>query len=171
MQPKRRGNFRSGGKTEKVRLRKASRSDSKGFLDLVVALANFERLPPPTLAGRRRLISDIFEKKRAELFVAVVGKVFVGYALYYFTYSSFLAKRTLYLEDIFVLEEFRRKGIGKSLFMLCAKEASKQGCGRMEWAVLTWNEKAVKFYEKIGARRLDEWQLYRLTSDNLRLIS
>ena len=86
----------------------------------------------------------------------------VGYALYFYTYSSFVAKPTLYLEDIFVSEEHRKRGIGFALFRRCVEIAVANGCGRMEWAVLTWNDKALKFYEKLGARRMSDWYVYRL---------
>ncbi len=153
-------------------VRKATRSDSPGFLKLLVALANYEHLTPPTPAARRRIVNDIFSKKLASLFVAEDRKFGqVGYALYFFTYSSFLARPTLYLEDIFVAEELRKRGIGKALFLACVREAKKRGCGRMEWAVLTWNQSAINFYEKLGARRLDEWHYYRLTSDTLKVLS
>jgi|SRR5579872_2256041 len=153
-------------------VRKATRSDSPGFLKLLVALANYEHLTPPTPAARRRIVNDIFSKKLASLFVAEDRKFRqVGYALYFFTYSSFLARPTLYLEDIFVAEEHRKRGIGKALFLACVREARRRGCGRMEWAVLTWNQSAINFYEKLGARRLDEWHYYRLTSDALEVLS
>lgn len=177
-------------KGRNVAVRKGTKRDSSGFLRLIVALADFEHLDPPNAAARRRILTDIFLKKRARLFVAtaVTGtdgrkdkssnndkkimsrrrkKEIVGYALYFFTYSTFLGKPTLYLEDIFVLEEFRSMGIGRSLFLKCVDEAVKQGCGRMELAVLTWNRNAIRFYEKLGASRLKEWYNFRLTSNTL----
>jgi GNAT superfamily N-acetyltransferase len=154
-------------------IRRAVLKDSSQLLNLLVALANFEHLDPPGDEARRRIIGDIFSKKWLRTFVAVdqKSKQLVGYALYYYTYSSFLAKRTLYLEDIFVLEEHRKMGIGWNLFLKCAIEALREDCGRMEWAVLTWNKNAIRFYEKQGAKRLTEWHYYRLTSDRLRELS
>jgi GNAT superfamily N-acetyltransferase len=151
-------------------VRKAVRRDSAGFQKLLVALANYEHLTPPSPAAKRRVVNDIFSKKLVNLFVAVDKKTFeqLGYALYFFTYSSFLARPTLYLEDIFVTEDHRKRGIGKALFLACVKEAEKRGCGRMEWAVLTWNENAINFYEKLGAQRLNDWYYYRLSSDTLK---
>ena len=146
-------------------IRRATRKDSRAFLDLVVGLAEFEHLEPPDASAKRRIVRDIFDKKRVNLLLAVTGKRSVGYALYFYAYSSFLARPTLYLEDIFVLEEFRGRGIGLDLFLACAEEAVKQGCGRMEWSVLTWNAEAMKFYEKLDAKRLDGWYVYRLNSD------
>ena len=109
-----------------------------------------------------RLIEDIFGKKKVNLLVAADGRRLVGYALYFYTYSSFVAKPTLYLEDLYVLDEYRKHGIGFSLFRKCVEIALEAGCGRMEWAVLTWNTKALKFYEKLGARRMSDWYVYRL---------
>ena len=90
------------------------------------------------------------------------GKFTVGYAIVFETYSSFLALPTLYLEDIFVLSEYRRHGIGLKLFRYCCAEARRRGCGRMEWVVLDWNKSAIRFYNRLGAKRMKEWQLYRL---------
>jgi GNAT superfamily N-acetyltransferase len=152
-------------------IRRATREDSDQFLSLLVALANFEHLEPPSGAARARIIRDIFVRDRANLFVASEGGKLVGYALYFYTYSSFLARSTLYLEDIFVLEEFRGRGIGKSLFVRCVKEAVAQSCGRMEWSVLTWNRGAIAFYDQLGAERMDAWYVYRLTKRRLRALA
>jgi GNAT superfamily N-acetyltransferase len=153
---------------ENAIIRKATKKDSREFLNLLIGLANFEHLDPPNAAAKHRIISDIFVKKGANLFLALVGSKPVGYALYFFTYSSFLAKPTLYLEDIFVLEKFRRKKIGLSLFMKCIDEAARNNCGRFEFSVLTWNRNAIKFYEKLGAKRLKEWYYYRITQDTIK---
>jgi GNAT superfamily N-acetyltransferase len=143
-------------------VRKGTRADADGFLKLVDALAEFEHLDPPSDSGRKRLVRDIFQKKRATLLVADDAGKLVGYALYFYNYSSFIAKPTLYLEDLFVLKEYRKRGIGFDLFRKCVEEAISNGCGRMEWAVLTWNRKAISFYERLGAIRQDDWRVYRL---------
>lgn len=152
-------------------IRRGRRADSADFLKLLLALARFEHLDPPSADGQRRIISDIFEKKILNLFVATDRGELVGYALYFYSYSSFLAKPTLYLEDLFVIEEHRKKGLGLALFLRCVDEAINHECGRMEWAVLSWNEKAIAFYEKLGASRLDEWRFFRLTQDGLKRVS
>lgn len=144
------------------KIRRARRADAEQFIGLVLALAKFEHLDPPSADGKRRLVDDVFRKKRISLLVVSDGRRLVGYALYFYTYSSFVAKPSLYLEDIFVLEEYRKRGIGFALFRKCVDIALADGCGRMEWAVLTWNVKALQFYEKLGARRLSEWYVYRL---------
>jgi GNAT superfamily N-acetyltransferase len=148
-------------------IRRGTRKDSKSFLGLIDSLAAYENLQPPGPEAKRRIISDVFLKKKASLFVALYQGKHVGYAVYFYTYSTFLGRPTLYLEDIFVLEAYRRKGVGRALFMRCVREAVAHDCGRMEWAVLTWNNSAMEFYESLGGTRLDEWCIYRLTSDKL----
>lgn len=152
-------------KMENPIIRRARKLDAKAFLGLLTALANFEGLELPDEGAKHRIVNDIFERQRLGLFLATVGTKNVGYALYFYSYSSFLGRPTLYLEDIFVLEEYRGKGIGGSLFRRCVREARAKGCGRMEWAVLTWNRGAIEFYEKVGAKRLNDWYSYRLNSD------
>jgi GNAT superfamily N-acetyltransferase len=154
-----------------VIIRRAVRKDAHAFIGLLLELAKFEHLAPPTPSGEKRLLRDTFDAKRLNLLLAFSGKNAVAYALYFFTYSSFLAKPTLYLEDLFVSEKCRGMGIGMKLFQALVKEAAKQKCGRMEWAVLTWNANAIKFYEKVGARRLDEWHHYRLEGAALARLS
>ena len=151
-----------------IRIRAARKADSAQFVGLVNELAIFEKLPPPTSSGIRRLKEAVFRDKRIKLFVADEHGKLVGYALYFFTYSSFLARPTLYLEDLFVLADYRKGGVGFSLFRRCVDEAISTGCGRMEWAVLTWNQKAIDFYERLGAVRLSDWHVYRLDEDGLR---
>ncbi len=147
-----------------VTVRRGRRADARGFLRLLTSLAVFEKLEPPTQPARRRILGDIFVSRRLRLLLAVHGGRPVGYALYYFTYSSFLAKPTLYLEDLFVDAKHRGLGVGGVLLARCAKEAVAAGCGRMEWSVLNWNTKAARFYEELGARRLSDWSVYRMDS-------
>jgi GNAT superfamily N-acetyltransferase len=154
----------------KIVVRPGRRSDSEDFSNLLLALARFEHLHPPSPQGKRRLLEDIFRKKRLNLIVAEYDHVLVGYALYFYTYSSFLAKPTLYLEDLFVLDQYRKRGVGLALFRRCVDEAVARRCGRMEWAVLDWNERAQRFYEELGARKLSEWFVYRLDAASLRTV-
>lgn len=151
----------------RVEIRRGRSADSRQFLGLLTSLAEFERLVPPSKDAEKRILEDIFRRKRLHLFVAAEGKRLVGYALYFYSYSSFLAKPTFYLEDLFVLDPRRGRGIGLGLFRRCVDEAVANGCGRMEWSVLTWNRKAMEFYEKLGARRLSEWCVYRLDEERL----
>jgi GNAT superfamily N-acetyltransferase len=129
----------------------------------VVALADFERLPPPDDQAQARLIEDAFgPKQRVEIAVADLNGDIIGYAFFFETYSTFLARPTLYLEDLFVLPEYRGQRVGYALFTYCASEAARRGCGRMDWAVLDWNTHALSFYDRLGATHLHDWKLYRL---------
>lgn len=147
----------------RITIRPVRKSDGKAFLSLIDALADYEKLKRPSRAARGRLLKDGFGKrKRFGSLLAFVGKQPVGYAIFFETYSSFLARPTLYLEDIFVLPEFRKKKIGLKLFRTCLAEAKRRRCGRMEWMVLDWNINAIRFYRKLGASYMKAWHLYRL---------
>jgi GNAT superfamily N-acetyltransferase len=144
-------------------IRPATPEDSAAIRALVVALAEYERLDPPDAAAQDRLLADAFRPQpRVEIAVAVVDGVVAGYAFFFETYSTFLARPTLYLEDLFVLPAHRGVGVGKALFVYLAREAARRGCGRMEWAVLDWNEPALAFYRRLGAQHLADWQTFRL---------
>jgi len=152
-------------------LRRAARRDGPAVVRLIAALAAFEHLPPPTAAARKRLLADGFgPRPRFETWVADVpeSRTPVGYAILFHTYSTFLARPTLYLEDVFVLPEFRGRGIGTAFLRQCADLARSRGCGRMEWTCLDWNKRAQAVYEqRLGARHLTEWFLYRLTRSEI----
>ena len=143
-----------------MKIRPFRRGDARDFLRLVAELARYEKLKPPTPAAGRRMVRDI--GRRIDVLLAVEAGEAVGYAIYFFTYSSFLARPTLYLEDVFVLESQRGKGAGKAFFASLRRIAKKARCGRMEWTVLNWNTPAIKFYDAQGARPLKEWTTYRL---------
>ncbi|MBK8554092.1 MAG: GNAT family N-acetyltransferase [Ignavibacteria bacterium] len=151
-------------KIKNIKIRKAKRSDSKSILKLITELAEFEKLTPPGKAASDRLLKDAFSKKPLfRIILAETNHEVIGYAFYFFTYSSFLAKRTLYLEDIFITEKFRSKGIGRLFFKKLINIARKNKCGRMEWVVLDWNANAIKFYENLGAGELKEWKTFRFS--------
>jgi GNAT superfamily N-acetyltransferase len=134
------------------------------FLSLINKLAEYEKLAPPDEEAKRRLRMDCLSgKPRYQAFMGKVGDKYVAYIIFFFTYSSFLALPTLFLEDIFVLEEYRRLGVGKKMFDFLKETAKREGCGRIEFTVLKWNKLAQEFYEKNCAQRL-EWYLYRLVN-------
>jgi GNAT superfamily N-acetyltransferase len=141
-------------------VRPYKRSDAKDLVSLIRALARYEKLKPLSPSGARRLVADV--GRRFQALIAEEGGRAVGYAIYFFNYSTFLARPTLYLEDIFVLPEQRRGGIGARFFAELRKIARREGCGRMEWMVLDWNTPAHRFYRKLGAKTVDGWLLYRL---------
>ena len=146
-----------------VTIRNIRRSDGAAFIDLINALADFEKLKRPSPAARKRLLRHAFGNNRKfDTFLACVQKKPVGYAIIFETYSSFRAQPTLYLEDIFVLPEYRAMGIGLQLFSRCKSEAIKRKCGRFEWMVLDWNTNAIRFYERRKAMQMKEWLLYRI---------
>jgi len=150
-------------KTINIKIRKARRSDSKAILKLITELAEFEKLNPPDRSANKRLIKEAFSKNPSfRILLAEEKKEVIGYAFYFFTYSSFLARKTLYLEDIFISDKYRNKGVGKLIFKRLIRLAEKSDCGRMEWVVLDWNTNAIKFYDKLGAEELKEWKTYRL---------
>ena len=150
-------------KTINIKIRKARSSDSKAILKLITELAEFEKLNPPDRSANKRLIKEAFSKNPSfRILLAETKKEVIGYAFYFFTYSSFLARKTLYLEDIFISDKYRNNGVGKLIFKRLIRLAEKSDCGRMEWVVLDWNINAIKFYDKLGAEELKEWKTYRL---------
>ncbi|MDE3076302.1 MAG: GNAT family N-acetyltransferase [Chloroflexota bacterium] len=144
-------------------VRPATREDAGALLALIDALADYESLPRPDLAARRRLIDHGFGTKPwfHSLLAEHEGEM-AGYALYFFTYSSFLAQPTLYLEDIFVRPEHRGHGVGTALMRALVRQAFDEGCGRVEWQVLDWNRPAIDSYQRVGGEQLKEWLPFRL---------
>ena len=143
-----------------MKIRPYEKRDAKDLIALIRALATYEKLKPPSDAAAKRLLADI--GRRIHVLLAEVDGKPVGYAIYLFTYSSFLARPTLYLEDVFVLPDHRRGGIGRMFFQALHRAARRERCGRMEWVVLDWNTPAHRFYRKLGAKPLDDWITYRL---------
>jgi GNAT superfamily N-acetyltransferase len=135
------------------------------FVRLIEALADYEHLPRPEAAARERMRGDAFgPRPRFEAALALDdGGRAVGYAIWFETYSTFLAKPTMFLEDLFVLEEARGSGAGARLFEHVRALGAERGCGRMDWNVLDWNTLAREFYDRRGAQCMKEWLLYRLT--------
>jgi len=125
------------------------------FLVLIAKLAEFEKLIPPDESAKKVAKRLFVKDAEYNAFMGRIGKNYVAYVIFIFGYSSFLALPTLFIEDIFVLEEFRRKGIGEKMFDYCKREAERRGCGRIEFFVLKWNKAAQKFYDKNKATRLD----------------
>jgi hypothetical protein len=149
-------------------IRAATANDLDAVIALIRELADFEKLPGPDDAAAARFRADFAATPRAfELLVAESDGRVVGYALYFFVYSTFLARRSLYLEDLYVQPTSRSRGLGESFMRRLAAEAVARGCGRLEWTVLDWNERARAFYRKLGAAIHPEWHLCRVTGDAL----
>jgi GNAT superfamily N-acetyltransferase len=159
-------------KSAELHIRAGTVRDVPAILKLIRALAKYERLTRECRATMKRLRRDGFTGRRYfETQICMRGGRAVGFALYFFTYSTFLCRPTLYVEDIFVLPEERGKGVGKALLSTVARIAIRKGCGRMEWAVLDWNSPAIEFYRRLGAQLRKEWVLARLTGVPLRRLA
>ena len=152
-----------------VAIRPLGTDDIPRLLELIEGLAVYEKLPAPSADARGRLAADA-RAGRFQCLLAEVDGQTVGYALYFFTYSTFLARPTLYLEDLFVQPEARGRGAGIGLFRACAGDAVRNGCGRMEWQVLDWNTPSIAFYERLGARHLAGWLPFRLDGEALQQV-
>ncbi len=161
--------MRYGGRmSSQFLIRAASASDVPIILRLIRELAEYERAPNDAVATEAGLRDVLFgEEPAAQVLLALENDEPVGFAVYFFNFSTWLGRPGLYLEDLFVRPEIRGKGYGRQLLVRLAQIAHERGCGRMEWAVLDWNEPAIGFYKKLGARPNEEWTIYRLTSDGI----
>ena len=151
-------------------IRPAAPGDAALIVDLIRGLADYERMLDQMETTEERIHATLFQDLGRPAAHCVIGEIdgaAAGFALYFFNYSTFLARPGLYLEDLYVKAEFRGQGLGKALLLHLARVAHERGCGRMEWAVLDWNTPAIEFYERLGARRLTEWQLCRLRAEDL----
>ena len=149
-------------------IRAACMEDVPVILQLIRDLATYERSPEEVTATEEQLVDVLFgERPAAEVLLAFEGNLPVGFAIYFYNFSTWLARPGLYLEDLFVKPEKRGKGYGRALLVELAKIARDRGCGRMEWAVLNWNEPAIKFYQTLGAKPMNEWTVFRLTRDEI----
>ena len=155
-------------KSEKLVIRPATAADVPVILELIQALATYERAPNEVTATEKGLTEVLFgAKPAAEVLLAFENKTAVGFAVFFHNFSTWLGLPGLYLEDLFVRPEHRAKGYGRALLIHLAKVARERGCGRMEWAVLDWNEPAIQFYRKLAAKPMDEWTVFRLTREGI----
>jgi len=151
-----------------VSIRFGERGDVPLIAELIRGLARYERLEDEVSLTQARLEETLFGSRRyAEVLIAEDEGEAVGFALFFHNYSTFLAKPGVYLEDLYVREAARGKGVGKALLARLAAIAVERDCGRLEWAVLDWNKDAIGFYERLGARPNADWTVYRLTGDAL----
>ena len=154
--------------TKNFTIRPATIVDVPIILQLIRDLATYERAPNAVTATEEQLVDVLFrEKPVAEVLLAFENKIPIGFAVFFHNFSTWLGRPGLYLEDLFVRPEARGKGYGRGLLIHLAKIARDRGCGRMEWAVLDWNEPAIQFYRSLGAHPLDEWKIFRLTGDGI----
>jgi GNAT superfamily N-acetyltransferase len=149
-------------------IRAASPDDLPAICRLIRGLAEYERLADCVTFDERQLREDLFgPRPYAEVLVAEEMGTVVGFALFFHSYSTFRGKPGIYLEDLFVLPEYRGRGHGKALLLALARLAVQRDCSRLEWAVLNWNEPAIGFYRKLGAEPMNEWTVYRLSGEAL----
>jgi GNAT superfamily N-acetyltransferase len=149
-------------------IRPANRTDVPLILSFIRGLAEYEKLAHEMTANEELLTETLFgDHPGAEVLIASLNDEPAGFALFFHNYSTFLAQRGIYLEDLFVKPEFRGKGIGKALLQQLARIAVERNCGRLEWAVLDWNEPAIGFYKSLGASPMDDWTVFRVTGDAL----
>jgi GNAT superfamily N-acetyltransferase len=141
------------------------------ILHFIRDLAEYEKMADQVVASEELLREWIFEKQKAEvLFVCEEGKE-LGFALFFHNFSTFLGRAGIYLEDLFVLQEYRGKGYGKALLKKLAQIAVERGCGRLEWSCLDWNSPSIDVYRSLGAIPMDDWTTYRLTGETLKKLS
>lgn len=149
-------------------IRAANPSDIPTILSLIRELAEYERAPDDAIATEEGLREVLFgAEPSARVVLIIEDEEPVGFAVFFFNFSTWLGKPGLYLEDLFVRPEHRGKGYGRALLVHLARVAHERGCGRMEWSVLDWNDPAIQFYRKLGAKPMDEWTVFRLDRDGI----
>ena len=164
MMPTLSGNIRL---KQNLTFRAAARDDVPLILEFIKKLADYEKMLPDVTATPELLEHWLFDKRAAEVLFAVADGKEVGFALFFSNFSTFLGKAGLYLEDLFVLPDYRGQGIGKAMLAELARLSNERGYGRMEWACLDWNEPSINFYRSIGANDMSDWTTYRLTGSAL----
>ena len=151
-----------------ITYRYAEKNDISAILSLVRELADYEHMAHAVTATPKLYEEWLFEKKVARVLLAMDGENAVGFALFFYNFSTWLGRAGIYLEDLYVKPDYRGQGIGRHLLKSLAKIAVSEGCGRLEWSCLDWNEPSIAFYRSCGAQSMDEWTTYRLTGDTLR---
>jgi GNAT superfamily N-acetyltransferase len=151
-----------------LHIRPAVAADVPVILEFIKKLAAYEKLSHEVVASEELLTETLFGAKRtAEVAIGYIEAKPVGFVLFFHNYSTFLGRPGIYIEDLFVEEDFRRRGCGRALFLYVARLAKERHCGRLEWSVLDWNEPAIGFYKKLGAVPMNDWTVFRVTGDSL----
>lgn len=151
-----------------MQIHKATKKDIPAIFQFIKDLAEYEKLSHEVVATEEGLKEALFgQNSYAKVLIAYDQDLPVGFALYFYNFSTFLGKPGIYLEDLFVKPEFRGEGFGKALLVKLAQIAIEEGCGRVEWSVLNWNKPSIDFYESIGAKPMDEWTVFRLTGNDI----
>lgn len=149
-------------------LRETSEKDLSLILGFIKEIAEYEKLSQDVIATEESLGESVFKNNRAEVLIAEIDEVPVGYIVYFYNFSTFTGTSGLYLEDIFIRSEYRGMGLGKESFKVLGKIAREEGCKRMEWVCLNWNEPSKRFYRGMGAISMDEWTTFRLTEEYIK---
>ena len=147
--------------------RSAERKDVPLILSFIRALAEYERMADQVVADEATLEEWLFDRNKAEVIFAVLEGREVGFALFFHNFSTFLGRAGLYLEDLFVLPDYRGRGVGKAILKRLAALAVERGCGRLEWWCLDWNEPSIAFYRSLGAEPMSDWTVYRIAGETL----
>ncbi len=150
-----------------INYRFATEQDVPLILSFIRSLAEYEHMADEVVATEALLQEWIFEKRKAEVIFSLEDDRETGFALFFHNFSTFLGRAGIYLEDLFVLPEYRGKGYGKGLIQALARIAVERGCGRLEWWCLDWNTPSIEFYRSLGAVPMEEWTVYRITGSTL----
>jgi GNAT superfamily N-acetyltransferase len=153
-----------------MHIRSAERDDAGLLFGLIGELADYEKLSETVKGNAELLATTLFDDGGAEALIAEAGGEAVGFAVFFTTFSTFECRPGLWIEDLFVRPEQRRRGIGTALLAHIAGLATERGCARLEWSALEWNEPALHFYDQVGATRMEQWRILRLEGDALRLV-
>ncbi|MCL1834996.1 MAG: GNAT family N-acetyltransferase [Oscillospiraceae bacterium] len=156
--------------SEGTTLRYAQREDCALLLRLIRELAEYERLGSEVVATEELLAMWLFEKHTAEALIAEANGQEVGFALFFHNFSTFLGRAGIYLEDMYVVPQYRGRGIGTALIKELARITVSRGCGRLEWSCLDWNTPSIRFYESLGAKPMEDWTTYRLSGEALYIL-
>ena len=151
--------------------RYAEEKDVALILSFIKDLAEYEKMLEEVVATEEMLRYWLFKEKKAEVLFVMENEKEVGFALFFYNFSTFLGQAGIYLEDLFVLPEYRGKGYGKAILKQLAKITIERGCGRLEWSCLDWNKPSIDFYLSLGATPMEEWTTYRVTGDTLKQLS
>jgi GNAT superfamily N-acetyltransferase len=153
------------------KIRFATKDDAGLILDFIKSLAVYEKMENDVVATIESIKTSIFELHQAEVIIGEEDSKPIGFALFYYNYSTFLGKANLFLEDLFINEPYRNRGYGKQMLSYLAKIAVDKNCDRLDWWCLDWNTPSIEFYKKIGAQQLSEWNVFRLQHDALKKLS
>lgn len=154
-----------------MKIKEITQTDIPILLELIKELAHYEKLLDQVSADEDQLTQWIIHEKKANALLLEYNQTVVGFVLYFYNFSTFLGKPGIYLEDLYIKEDYRNKGFGKQVFKYLANECIQKGYGRLEWSVLNWNEPSIQFYLKLGSQPMQEWTTYRLTEKELILLS